>query len=236
MANEQQRELNKQNALAIDLGINNLATCVCSNGKSFIIDGKKLKSINQWYNKENARLQSIKDKQGINGITRKQFRLANKRNNRVNDYLSETARNIISYCLINNIGILVVGHNNDFQRNTNIGKANNQTFTNVPFAKLIHKLTYLCEMYGIQLVEQEESYTSKASFFDNDAIPVFNDNSKHHFSGKRIKRGLYRTSNGMTLNADVNAALNILKKSNVVSLEGLYSRGAVDTPSRIKIA
>ena len=236
---EEQRNLDKNHALAIDFGINNLATCVTSKGRSFIIDGKKLKSINQWFNKENARLQSIKDKQkyGKKPTLRQKY-LYSSRNNKVNDYMSKTARKIISYCLENNIGTLVCGYNETFQRNSNIGKANNQTFVNIPFGKLREKLEYLCKLHSLKFVEQEESYTSKSSFFDMDILPKFEADKPQTYSflGKRIKRGLYQTSKGYILNADVNGALNILRKSNVVDLEVLYSRGVVDTPARIRIA
>ena len=236
---EEQRNLDKNHALAIDFGINNLATCVTNKGKSFIIDGKKLKSINQWFNKENARLQSIKDKQkyGKKPTLRQKY-LYSSRNNKVNDYMSKTARKIINYCLENNIGTLVCGYNETFQRNSNIGKANNQTFVNIPFGKLREKLEYLCKLYSLRFVEQEESYTSKSSFFDMDILPKFEEDKPQTYSflGKRIKRGLYQTSKGYILNADVNGALNILRKSNVVDLEVLYSRGVVDTPARIRIA
>ena len=236
---EEQRNLDKNHALAIDFGINNLVTCVTSKGKSFIIDGKKLKSINQWFNKENARLQSIKDKQkyGKKPTLRQKY-LYSSRNNKVNDYMSKTARKIINYCLENNIGTLVCGYNETFQRNSNIGKANNQTFVNIPFGKLREKLEYLCKLYSLRFVEQEESYTSKSSFFDMDILPKFEVDKPQPYSflGKRIKRGLYQTSKGYILNADVNGALNILRKSNVVDLEVLYSRGVVDTPARIRIA
>ena len=225
---EEQRNLDKNHALAIDFGINNLATCVTNKGKSFIIDGKKLKSINQWFNKENARLQSIKDKQKYDKKpTLRQKYLYSSRNNKVNDYMSKTARKIINYCLENNIGTLVCGYNETFQRNSNIGKANNQTFVNIPFGKLREKLEYLCKLYGLIFVEQEESYTSKSSFFDMDILPKFEVDKPQTYSflGKRIKRGLYQTSKGYIFNADVNGALNILRKSNVV-----------DTPARIRIA
>lgn len=235
----EERNLDKNNALAIDLGVNNLATCVTNRGKSFIVDGKKLKSINQWFNKYNAKLQSIKDKQGYGKtLTMKQKYIWNKRNNRVNDYLSKSARIIINYCLENNIGTLVCGYNNDFQRNSDIGKKNNQNFVNIPFSKLQSKLAYLCEFYGIKYVDQEESYTSKASFFDMNIIPEYKekDNIEYSFSGKRVRRGMYKTLKGYILNADVNGALNILKKSKVVDLEVLYHRGEVDTPVRIRVS
>ena len=235
---EIQSNVDKNKALAIDFGINNLATCVTSQGQSFIIDGRKLKSINQWYNKENARLQSIKDKQGYkNKYTNKQLQNVIKRNNKVCDYMNKTARTTINYCLENNIGNIVCGYNVTFQRNTNLGKKNNQTFTNIPFGILREKIEYLCKLYGINFIKQEESYTSKASFFDKDDIPVYNDDNpkKYVFSGKRINRGLYQTKDGKLLNADVNGALNILSKSKVVGLDTLYCRGELDTPIRIRV-
>ena len=234
-----QRDLNKDNALAIDLGISNLATAVSSTGHSFIIDGKRLKSINQWFNKRNAKLQCIKDKQGLQKkTTDRQKMLLLKHSNRVNDYMNKAARIIINYCIDNDIGRLVIGYNEDFQRNADMGKANNQTFTHIPFGRLRDKLKYLCEFNGIEYMAIEESYTSKASFFDKDDIPVYSKKNtcRHVFSGRRVCRGMYETSKGYRLNADVNGALNILKKSNVVRLESLYDRGEVDTPVRIRIA
>ena len=234
---EVQRELNENNALGIDLGINNLCACVTNTGASFIIDGRKLKSINQYYNKTNAKLQSIKDKQKIEHITLRQKRIARKRNNRINDYLSKVARIIINYCLNNDIGKIVLGYNEDFQRNSNIGSINNQNFVNIPYGKLRDKIIYLCKLYGIEFKLQEESYTSKASFFDGDEIPIYDkENQKEYiFSGKRIKRGLYQTSKGYQLNADCNGALNILRKSKVVDLSVLYNRGELNTPKRIRV-
>lgn len=234
-----QRNLNTKNALAIDLGINNLVTAVSSKGNTFIIDGKRLKSINQWYNKEIARLQSIKDRQHYGKRpTNKQKSITLNRNNKVNDYMSKVARKVIDYCILNDIGTLVVGYSETFQQSSNIGKTNNQTFVNIPYGKLREKLEYLCRLNNIVYMKQEESYTSKASFWDKDTIPVYNaDNPKQYvFSGKRIHRGLYQCANGKTLNADVNGALNILNKSSVVDLTVLYSRGEVDTPIRIRIA
>ena len=234
-----QRNLNKNNALAIDLGINNFATCVTSAGKSFIIDGRRLKSINQWFNKENARLQSIKDKQHFGKkTTNRQKAIARDRNNKVNDYMNKAARKVIDYCIKNNIGTLIVGYNETFQRNSHIGKQNNQNFVSIPYGKLREKLECLCKLNDIAFVKQEESYTSKASFWDKDTIPVYNsDNPQvYAFSGKRVHRGLYKRADGKVFNADVNGALNILRKSNVVSLDALYSSGEVDTPIRIRIA
>lgn len=234
-----QRNLNKQYALALDLGINNLVTAVSSTGRSFIVDGRKIKSINQWFNKENARLQSIKDKQHFGKkTTNRQKTIARNRNNKVNDYMNKAACKVIDYCIANDIGTLIVGYNETFQRNSNIGKQNNQNFVNIPYGLLRSKLEYLCELNDIIFVKQEESYTSKASFWDKDDLPVYNtDNpTEYPFSGKRVHRGLYKTANGKTFNADINGALNIMRKSSVVDMNILYGRGEVDTPVRIRIA
>ena len=234
-----QRNLNTQNALALDLGINNLVTAVSNTGASFIIDGRRLKSINQWFNKENARLQSIKDKQHFGkNTTNRQKTISRHRNNKVNDYMNKVARRVIDYCIMNDIGTLVAGYNVTFQKNSHIGKKNNQNFVNIPYGRLRDKLSYLCELNDIDYIEQEESYTSKASFWDRDELPVYNNDNpqEYEFSGDRVHRGLYRTANGKTLNADINGALNIMRKSNVVDMNILYSRGEVDTPVRKRIA
>ena len=235
---EENIKLNTNNALAIDLGVNNLCTCVTNTGKSFIVDGRKLKSINQFFNKYNAKLQSIKNKQNINRQTKQQYLISRKRKNRVNDYINKTCRYIINYCLTHDIGTLVIGYNQSFQNKTNLGKRNNQIFTHLPFGRIREKLEYLCKRYNINYILQEESYTSKASFFDNDELPIYNaDNPQtYEFSGKRIKRGLYQTKNKYQFNADCNGALNILRKSKAVDLTVLCRRGELDTPKRIRIS
>ena len=115
---------------------------------------------------------------------------------------------------------------------------NNQNFVNIPYGQLRSKLEYLCKLNGIIFVKQEESYTSKSSFWDQDDIPVYNDDNPgdYQFSGKRVHRGQYKTASGKTINADVNGALNIMRKSSVVDVSILYGRGEVDTPVRIRIA
>ena len=229
--------LDSEKALSIDLGVSNLATCVTNEGESFIIDGKKLKSINQWYNKELARLSSIKDKQKIKSYTNRQYAITNKRNNRVSNYMYNAAKLIIDYCTEHKIGNIVVGYNDGFQDRSNLGRVNNQNFVQIPLGKLKSRLEYLSKLNGINFVLQEESYTSRASFFDKDDIPVWNPQNpvETEFSGIRIRRGLYKTKSGTLVNADVNGALNILRKSNVVSLTALYSRGEVNTPLRIRV-
>nr|DAX67393.1 MAG TPA: endonuclease [Caudoviricetes sp.] len=235
---EENLNLNTNNALAIDLGVNNLCTCITNTGKSFIIDGRKLKSINQFFNKYNAKLQSIKDKQNIKRQTKQQYLILRKRKNRVDDYINKACRYVINYCLTNNIGTLVIGYNQSFQCKANLGKRNNQIFTQLPFGKVREKLEYLCKRYNINYILQEESYTSKASFFDNDELPTYNmDNPQtYEFSGKRIKRGLYQTKDGYLFNADCNGALNILRKSKAVDITVLCCRGELDTPKRIRIS
>ena len=275
-ANIEKVKLSSHKYISIDVGVNNLVTAITSNGSSFIIDGRYLKSINQWFNKRNSYLQSIHMKQlhfkgdsSKIAYTNNQNKLLDKRNKRINDYLSKTARFIINYCLDNDIGSIVLGYNPEIQKKSNIGKANNQSFVSLPIGKLKDKLTYLCELYGINLILQEESYTSKASFLDEDDIPVYNknnddcnndgsnnnvvsggDNNNYKFSGYRIKRGLYKSSNGILINADTNGSLNILKKAllntnnNTSSkaddykliLSNLCIAAYVDTPKRIRLA
>ena len=223
--------------LSVDLGLDNLASCVTSEGASFIIDGKQIKSYNRLYNKENARLQSIKDKQHIKGITARQYLNLRKRNARINHAMSTAARLIIAYCIAHRIGNIVVGYNPDWKQRIHLGDVTNQNFVQIPHGKLREKLAYLCELYGIKYYEQEESYTSKASFFDDDDLPVYNaDNPQSYdFSGRRVTRGQYRTSSGYVLNADINGALNILRKSKLVNLRVLQSRGCVSQPQRIRV-
>ena len=234
---EYQHELDSSKFLGIDLGLDNLATCVTSDGASFILDGKQLKSYNRLYNKENARLQSIKDKQGIKGITKQQYLNLRKRNRRVNQALSTASSKIVRYCIEHKIGNLVVGYNPMWKKEINIGKTNNQNFVQIPHGTFRSKLEYLCELHGIKFIEQEESYTSKSSFFDNDQLPSYNaDNpQEYEFSGKRISRGQYKTKNGYIFNADVNGALNILRKCNLVSLRALQDRGCVSQPHRVRL-
>lgn len=151
--------------------------------------------------------------------------------------MNKSARYIINYCINNDIGTLICGYNQGFKDEINLGNKNNQTMVQIPYAKFVSKLKYMAELVGIDFIVQEESYTSKASFFDNDDIPLYNTSERveYTFSGKRVKRGLYKTSNGKLINADVNGALNILKKSNVVDLNVLYSRGELNTPMRIRV-
>ena len=229
--------LNRDNSLGIDIGLDNLATCVTNSGTSFIMDGRKIKHVNRNWNKRRAYLQSILAKQG-RFSSKLLERITLKRNNRANDYLKKTARYIVNFCIAHDIGTIVCGYNPNFKRGINIGSKTNQNFTQISFGSLRRQLKNLCKRYQMQYIEQEESYTSKASFFDNDEIPIYNeaDPQKYKFSGKRIKRGLYRASDGRIINADVNGALNILKKSKQrLNFERLCV-GFLNNPLRIRVA
>ena len=189
----------------IDLGLNNLMTCAFQDEKPIIFNGRPLKSINWQYNKRKSNLQSKlqngrKTSKMIGNITL-------KRNNRVSDYLHKVTSMFINYAVSNGISDVVVGYNKEWKQGINIGKVNNQNFVSIPYYKLLNMLTYKCEMHGISLNVTEESYTSKCSFLDDEPL------CKHEtYLGRRIHRGLFKSSDGRLINADVNGALNILKK------------------------
>ncbi len=236
-AEPEPQDVDPVHALAIDLGLDNLAACVSTIGASFLLDGKPLKAINQWFNKENARLQSIKDLQGIKGTTERQTRLTINRNNFVRDYLNKAARYIVDWCIERKVGTVIVGVNPGIKQEINIGGRNNQNFVQIPHWSLRQKIKGLCERYGLVYQEQEESYTSKASFLDGDGIPTYNPDANHEykFSGKRVKRGLYRSSQGHLINADCNGAANIGKKSSHNGFTGVGS-GCLAQPLRVKLS
>ena len=196
---------NNNRFCSIDLGVNNLATIGSNTLKPVIINGKPLKSINQYYNKKLAKLKSeLKNEKRTSNRIKS---LTNKRNNKVNDYLHKSSRLIANYLVSNNINTLIVGKNKEWKQDVNIGKKNNQNFVQIPHNKLIDMLTYKCKLEGIVVIITEESYTSKCSFLDNEPI------KKHkNYLGKRVKRGLFQSSNGLLINADLNGSLNILKK------------------------
>lgn len=228
------KPLDKNRAMGIDIGVDNLAACV-TDETSFIIDGRKLKSINRLWNKRVAMLQSRLNQQH----TSKQIlALTDKRNRRVHDYMLKAARRIIDYCLSEHVGCLIVGVNTGWKQGTRIGHVNTQNFTQIPFGQLRDQLSYLSWKYGIEYIEQEESYTSKASYLDNDRMPVFGRGETSDdipFSGKRIKRGLYRTKNGTLVNADVNGAANIARKGKQKLGDGRLCRGLLTSPCRISV-
>ncbi|MGK7936366.1 MAG: RNA-guided endonuclease InsQ/TnpB family protein [Xenococcaceae cyanobacterium] len=225
-----------RDAISIDFGLNNLATVVSTTNESFIIDGLWLKSKNQWFNKKRAKLIHHKDKQGINGLTKQEAWLSYRRKNQVNNYLNQAARYIINFCLSRKIGTVIVGYNPTLKQNSNMGQRNNQNFVQIPIFTLRAKLESLCERYGLNYIEQEESYTSKASAVDKDDIPVYNaDNPiQRKFSGRRVKRGLYKTKDGHLINADCNGSLNIGFKSKHKGF-GRVSRVCLTQPVRVNV-
>lgn len=165
-------------------------------------------------------------------------RITLKRKNRVNNCLKKTARYIINFCIANEIGTVICGYNPDFKRGINLGKKINQQFTQIPFGALRRRLQNLCARYGMSYIEREESYTSKASFLDLDELPIYDAETPYtgSFSGKRIKRGLYRSKSRRLINADVNGAANILRKSKQnLNFERLCV-GLLDKPLRIRVA
>ena len=195
----------KEMYCGIDFGLNNLMTCSFQNDSPLIINGKPLKSINWHYNKEKSRLQSLLD--GRKKTSKRIQNITLKRNNRINDYLHKTTKIFVNYLVSKEINNVVIGYNKEWKQGINIGRVNNQNFVGIPYYKLLNMLTYKCEMEGISVIVTEESYTSKCSFLDDEDI------CKHEeYDGKRIKRGLYKASDGRLINADVNGALNILKK------------------------
>jgi putative transposase len=188
-------DLDSSRALAIDPGVNNWLTCVPNTGdNSFIIDGRKLKSLNQWYNKLVATLKEGK----VQGFWNdKLAQITEKRNRQVRDAVNKAARTVINICLKNRIGTIVFGWNKGNKDGIETGKINNQKIVQMPTARLKQRIAELCEQYGIQFVETEESYTSKSSFLDGDILPSYGEKPNGwKASGKRTERGTYVTSKG----------------------------------------
>ena len=207
---------------SIDLGLENLFTIAFNyNKKGISIKGTKLKAINQYFNKLKASLQSM--------LPHKQYtsklinQLMYKREEQLRNYIGYYTNQLIEILKKEKISKLIVGYNKNWKQNINIGKANNQNFVNIPFRKILDILRYKLEENGIECKEQEESYTSKSSYLDNDNIPTYHkgNSQEYLFSGKRITRNLYQSKQGKIINADLNGALNILKKSGERLIEEL---------------
>jgi putative transposase len=194
--------------IGIDIGLTNLKTMVNNIGETpIVIKGGVVKSINQYYNKERARIQSIYDHQGMK-TGKTMHKLTNKRNKKITDYFHKASRKIVDYCILNDIGTIVIGYNPDWKQNCQFGKRNNQNFVTIPFYKLRQQLNYKAEEQGILVIKQEESHSSKCSFLDNESI-------KHNdkYQGNWLSRGLFKFKKGIIINADVNGGYNILKKA-----------------------
>ena len=200
---------------AIDLGLNNIATIVTNDKKNpLILSGRKLKSINQYFNKNIA---DRKAKLPKEVYTSKEIeRLWTKRRNKIDYETHKLSKYIVELMDKREVSKLIIGNNGGWKQGINLGKRNNQNFVNIPYKKIIDQIIYKCQMKGIEVIVREESYTSKASFLDYDYIPTINkDDEVKDFSGKRVKRGLYRTNKGKRINADVNGAYNIMAKESL---------------------
>jgi putative transposase len=207
-----QTNVNPAYYAGIDIGIDNLVALTSNKPgfRSVVVNGRPVKSVNQFYNKRKAELQK---QLGTTGTTKRMERMTNKRNRRIDHYMHSASKRIVDLLVKEGIGTLVIGKNDAWKQEANMGKRNNQNFVQIPHARFIAMLTYKAELVGITVKVTEESYTSKASLLDLDPLPVRNESGeKHTFSGKRIKRGLYRASDGRKINADVNGSGNIIRK------------------------
>jgi len=207
-----QAEVNPAYYAGADIGMNNLVALTSNkpNFKAIIVNGRPVKSVNQFYNKRKAELQK---QLGHKGTTKRMERMTNKRNRRIDHYMHTASKRIIDLLVKEGIGVLCIGKNDAWKQEANMGKRTNQNFVQIPHARFITMLTYKAELVGIRVKVTEESYTSKASLLDLDPLPVRNHgDEKHTFSGKRVERGLYRTSDGRYMNADINGAGNIIRK------------------------
>jgi putative transposase len=199
---------------SIDLGLNNLVA-LTSNQPGFsplLINGRPLKSINQFYNKRSSQLQS--QLKGGRKTSHRIQRLTRCRHQKVDNYLHNTSRLIVDLLVAKQIGTLVVGKNVQWKTEIDLGKQTNQNLVSIPHARLIEMLEYKTRLVGIKVIVQEESYTSQSNFLGLDPLPVYGKTDKDAvFSGRRIKRGLYKTSAGQLINSDVNGSYNILRKA-----------------------
>jgi putative transposase len=202
---EQDLNLNKDNVLSIDLGLNNLCTCISNVGISpFIVNGKVIKSFNQWYNKKKARLMSLI---GDKGTSRRINKMTCYRNCWISDKIHKISRYIIDICRSNNIGTIVIGQNRGWKQEINLGKRINQKFVEIPFSDLINKISYKAKLIGINLITHEESYTSKIDHMAFEPLK-----KQDAYLGKRKRRGLFQSSIGKLINADINGAIGIGRK------------------------
>lgn len=219
----------KDNFLSIDLGLNNLCSCISNVGiKPFIINGKVIKSLNRWYNKKKARLMSYV---GDNGTSRRIRRISLYRNCWIDDKMHKISKYIVNFCVSNNIGRIIIGLNKEWKQEINIGRRNNQHFVSIPHSKLIDKIMYKAKLLGIEVVTHEESYTSKIDHLAFEEMK-YQDN----YLGKRKRRGLFQSSIGKLINADINGAIGIARK--VVGdscINTIVSSGFAFNPIRLNI-
>ena len=216
--------LNKSNFLALDLGVDRFVAAISNQTglRPFLINGCDLKRLNQWFNKRMAKLRSKKKYKHFASV-------CGKRHRQIQDKLHKISRYIVNYCFANDIGTVIVGVNKGWKQEISIGKRNNQNFVNLPHSRFVQILKYKLADIGINVIEQEEAYTSKSSFLDNDPLPKFELGVSHIFSGKRVSRSWYKSSNGTRLHADIHGAANIARKADHDGAS-LVVGGAVSTP------
>ena len=219
---------NYDKCISIDIGINNLAT-VANNISltAFIINGKPVKSINQFYNKQIAHYKSICDRVNNIKYSNRMYRITDKRDSKITDYLHKASRYIINWCLSNNIDAIIIGQNKGWKQEVNLKSQTNQNFTQIPFAKFIQMIQYKAEEKCIAVILTEESYTSGTSFIDNEE-PI----KEFYNKSRRKYRGMFKSDKGILINADLNGAYQIMKK--VVPIK--WNSGCALQPFVVNIA
>ena len=218
----EEQKLKKDNSryFSIDPGLNNIVSIYNNIGiRPLLYNGRPIKSINQYYNKTNAKLRSELPTNVKSSKRLKQ--LSFKRNNKIDYEMHKISSHIINEAVKNNISKIFIGNNIGWKNEINIGRRNNQNFVNIPHTKLFNQILYKGLLNGIEVIFTEESYTSRASFFDKDYLPKYGESDNHNFSGTRIKRGLYRDSKGNIWNADLNGAANIMRKCSDKAYKGI---------------
>ena len=194
------------NIMGIDLGVDNLITAGLSSGTPIILNGRPLKSINRYYNKRKAILQEAAKKSNHLDVTNRMERMTEKRNNKVKDYLHKASRKIIELAKINNVSHIIIGNNKGWKQKVELGKRTNQTFVSIPYRMLIDMICYKAQLEGIRVSVVRESYTSGTSYLDGEKPEKI-----LYDATRRIKRGMFKSNRGILINADVNAAYQIIK-------------------------
>ena len=225
-------KINKNRYLSIDLGINNLMATFDSTGRSIIINGKPLKAYNSWFNIKKSSIQSELEIKNKKKWSKRLQNLNEDRKNFINNYFNQSVNKIIKHCIVNDIGTVIVGYNKKWKQDTKeLGKKFNRKFQQIPHFILKEKLSNKCSDYGIDLVFHEESYTSKC-----DALAIEKLKKQDVYLGKRIKRGLFQSSVGKLINADINGAMNIMRKVVSDSLfKGIIDNRLIVQPLMINI-
>ena len=193
--------------IGVDIGVDNFATIGSNFKKAFILNGKGLKSINQYYNKRVAHLKSVAMQMNNKFITNKVISITNKRHNKITDIMHKYSKYLIDFAIENNCNTIIIGNNKDWKRECPLSKRVNQNFVNIPHQRFIEMIQYKCENVGINCILTEESYTSGTSFLDKE-LPT----KEHYNKKRRIKRGLFKSNNGTLINSDLNGAYQIIKK------------------------